>query len=108
MTYALSSQQVSWLEVHDFVMPKLRKAVDWPMLGSPAWCALADRDPVKWAAVLDGGQHWALRVEYFQQATCEASQDISALEDWAAIATTIRNRAGYFAARPWMSRRSPR
>ena len=108
MTYATASQQVSWLAVHDFVLPKLRKAVDWPMLGSPAWRALADRDPVKWAAVLDGGQHWALRVEHFQQANCEASHELSAAEDWTKLANVIKGRADYFAARPWMDRRSGR
>lgn len=104
MTYALSSQQVSWSDVHQFVLPKLVKVEDWPMLGSPAWCGLDDRDPIKWASVLDGGQHWALRVEGLQQALCEASSDISAAENWTEIARVIKNRADYFNARPWMGR----
>lgn len=104
MTYALSSQQVSWSDVHAFVLPKLQRVGDWPMLGSPVWCELDDRDPIKWAAVLDGGQHWALRVEYLQQVECEASHEISAAEDWSTIARVIKNRSDYFAARPWLAR----
>lgn len=101
-----ASQQVSWADVHAFVLPKLVRVGDWPMLGSPVWCDLDDRDPIKWASVLDGGQHWALRVEYLQQAECDASRAISAAEDWAAIARTIKTRSDYFAARPWMNRRA--
>jgi len=108
MTYELASQQVSWSEVHGFVLPKLQKVGDWPMAGSPAWCLLDDRDPVKWASVLDAGQHWALRVEYFQTVEAEASSDISAAEDWSKIARIIKNRSDYFAARPWLNRRCGR
>ncbi|MCH9729883.1 MAG: DUF2742 domain-containing protein [Actinomycetia bacterium] len=92
MTYALSSQQVSWSDVHQFVLPKLLKVGDWPMLGSPVWCDLGDRDPIKWASVLDGGQHWALRVEHCQQVECEASHDISAAEDWSQVARQVQRR----------------
>lgn len=106
MTYALSSQQVSWSDVHQFVLPKLVKVGDWPMIGSPVWCGLDDRDPIKWAAVLDGGQHWALRVEYLQQVEADASSEISAAENWSAIANAIKGRNEYFAARPWLNRRA--
>lgn len=106
MTFELSSQQVSWSDVHQFVLPKLIKVGDWPMLGSPVWCDLDDRDPIKWASVLDGGQHWALRVEYLQQVECEAAHEISAAEDWTAIANFIKGRTDYFAARPWLNRRA--
>jgi hypothetical protein len=104
MTFALTSQQVSWLAVHDFVVPKLRLVGDWPMVGSPPWCELDDRDRVKWASLLDASQHWALRIEYFQQAQCEAAQAISAEYDWSGIAAQTKNRAEFFAARPWMRR----
>ena len=102
--YALASQQVSWLDVHDFVVPRLRKVGDWPMIGSPAWCDLGDRDLIKWASVLDAAQHWALRVETCQQAECEASHAISAGWDWAAIARDIKQRADFYEARPWLRR----
>ncbi|MGV0778733.1 DUF2742 domain-containing protein [Mycolicibacterium elephantis] len=108
MTYALSSQQVSWSDVHEFVLPKLIKVGDWPMPGSPDWCQLDERDPVKWASVLDAGQHWTLRIEYLQQVECEASHEISAAKDWSKIAQFIKGRADYFAARPWLNRRDGR
>lgn len=106
--YALASQQVSWSDVHAFVLPKLQLVGDWPLVGSPAWCELDDRDRVKWAAVLDAAQHWALRVEYFQTVECEASHEISAAENWTAIANAAKGRADYFAARPWLNRRADR
>ncbi|WP_370499769.1 DUF2742 domain-containing protein [Mycolicibacterium sp. jd] len=104
MTYELASQQVSWSEVHGFVLPKLQKAGDWPMAGSPAWCELEDRDPVKWASLLDAAQHWVLRIEGLQQAECAASHAISASEDWSRIAHLVRGRADYLDARPWTLR----
>jgi hypothetical protein len=99
-----ASQQVSWWSVHEFVAPRLDAAKSWPILGSPAWCELPDRDPRKWAALLDAAQHWALRVETCQQAQCEASRDISAAADWSAIAreTFVRNQ--FYAAKPWLKR----
>lgn len=108
MTYELASQQVSWSDVHEFVLPKLRKAGDWPLAGSPAWCDLDDSSRIKWAALLDASQHWVLRVEYFQQAEGEASHEISAAEDWSTISRMIKGRADYFAARPWLNRRGGR
>jgi Protein of unknown function (DUF2742) len=102
--YALASQQVSWTDVHEFVLPKLKLVGDWPMVGSPAWCELDARDRVKWASLLDAAQHWALRVEYFQQIECEASHEISAAEDWSAIAQFLKGRAEFFSARPWLKR----
>jgi hypothetical protein len=104
MTYELVSQQVSWSEVHAFVLPRLIEAIDWPMIGSPAWCRLDDEDPAKWASVLDAAQQWALRVEYFQQARCEASHDISGAVNWPAMARYLHRREEFFADRPWMRR----
>lgn len=90
--------------MHAFVLPKLIAVGDWPMIGSPAWCALDEYDPAKWAGVLDAAQHWALRVEYFQQASCDASREISAAMDWSAHARFLKGRADFFAARPWLGR----
>ncbi|BBY91329.1 hypothetical protein MGALJ_09980 [Mycobacterium gallinarum] len=104
MTYELASQQVSWADVHAFVLPKLKLVGDWPMLGSPAWCGLDDRDRVKWASVLDAAQHWALRLEHGQIVSCEASHDVSSAGDWLKVARDVRRGADYFAARPWMKR----
>jgi Protein of unknown function (DUF2742) len=100
----LSSQQVSWWSVREFVTPKLERVESWPMAGAPEWCALDGRDPAKWAALLDAAQHWALRVETCQQARCEASRDISAAADWSAVAreTFVCNQ--FYAAKPWLKR----
>ena len=46
----------------------------------------------KWAAVLDGGQHWALRLETCQEARCEASRGVSAAEDRPALPNIWRRR----------------
>ena len=62
MNVRVSSQQVSWLTVHDFVSAVLDQANGWPMVGTPAWCSLAHDDPQKWAALLDAAQHWALTI----------------------------------------------
>lgn len=106
MRYESASQQVSWFDVHEFVLPKLKKVGDWPMAGSPEWCLLDDRDPVKWAAVLDAGQHWILRVEGWQTADCEASSEISSAMDWAATSRLVTQHNSYFAARPWAARQT--
>ncbi|MCV7053594.1 DUF2742 domain-containing protein, partial [Mycolicibacterium gilvum] len=55
--------------------------------------------PVKWAAVLDAGQHWILRVEGWQTADCDASAAISAGADWAATSRLVTQHNSYFAAR---------
>lgn len=106
VSYSTVSQQVSWSDVNAFVLPKLVKVGDWPMAGSPAWCLLDDRDPVKWAAVLDAGQHWILRIEGWQQADCDASGEISSVRDWAATSRLVTQHNSYFAARPWTARQT--
>jgi len=100
----ISSQQVNWWSVHQWVLPKLAKAGTWPTAGTPEWCALDDKDPRKWAALLDAGQHWALRMETMQQALCELSRDVSAAEDWSTIAQDIRARNELYTEKPWLKR----
>jgi hypothetical protein len=102
--FITTSQQVSWWEVHEFVATVLNRVNDWPMLGTPAWCSLAHDDPRKWAALLDGAQHWALRVDTCQAAMAEASRDISTAADWKAIAGEIRDRREFYAKRPYLKR----
>jgi hypothetical protein len=94
-----SSQQVSWWSVHEHVTPLLEAAGSWPMVGTPAWCALADTDPRKLAALLDGAQHWALRMDSCQEARADASHAISAALDWPAIANEIFRRRGVYIPR---------
>jgi Protein of unknown function (DUF2742) len=88
----LVSQQVDWWSVHDFVAAVLNQVNNWPLLGTPSWCSLANDDPAKWAALLDAAQHHALRIETAQQALREASHDISAAADWSGLAREIRSR----------------
>jgi hypothetical protein len=102
--FSNSSQQVSWWEVHELVGAVLNQVNDWPMLGTPAWCGLTHDDPRKWAALLDGAQHWALRVDTCQAAMAEASRDISAAADWPAIAPEIRQRNEFYAQKPYLKR----
>jgi hypothetical protein len=100
------SQQVAWWEVHQWVTDQLADVDNWPMAGSPAWCALDDTDPRKVAALLDAARHWALRVDTCQQARAEASRDISAAANWSGIAQEIRSRSEFHAPFPWMKRAS--
>ena len=89
-----TSQQVSWWSVHEFIEGKLELIGRFPMIGTPEWCALDDRDARKWAAVYDAAQHWALRLETCQEARAEASRDLSAAADWSAIANGMARGRG--------------
>ena len=101
----LSSQQVNWLTVHDYVAPMPRRTGSWPMAGRPAWCALPDGDPAKTAAMLDAASHWALRLESCQAAQCEASRAVSAAADWSAIAKQAFILRALYEHRPWLRQR---
>lgn len=103
--YRLASQQVSWWAVHEFVIQVLRRSESWPLAGTPAWCALADDDPVKLASLLDAAQHWALRLETCQEASVASSHDISTAANWAAIGQRIQARREWMVAHPWAARR---
>jgi hypothetical protein len=100
----IRSQQVNWLTVHRFVAAVLNQVNDWPTAGTPAWCSLAHDDPAKWCALLDGAQHWALRVDSCQEAHAAASRDISAAADWSAVGRETLQRNEFYAARPWLRR----
>lgn len=105
-TRCVSSQAVSWWEVCQYVAPVLARLGSFPMAGSVEWCALADDDPRKIAAIFDAAQHWVLRVEMGQEALAQASHDISAAEDWADIADEVRRRQEFHADHSWAQRRS--
>lgn len=98
------SRSVAWWPVHEYVTRLTDRVDSWPMAGTPAWCELTDEDPRKLAAVLDAGQHHALRVEVAQEAAAEASKTISAAVDWRAMAQDISRRRAFYAARPWLKR----
>jgi hypothetical protein len=100
----ITSQQVSFWAVHEHVSPLLELVGSWPLVGSPAWCELDDRDPVKKAALLDAARHWSLRLETCQAKRCEAGRDVAGAADWSAVARDVRKRAEFLDARPWMKR----
>lgn len=74
------------------------------MAGTPEWCALADDDPVKTAALFDAAEHWILRVETSQQAMADVGGEVSDAVDWSALAREIKQRTDFHAARPWLKR----
>ena len=97
MSNIVSSHQVSWWSVHEFVAEVLNQVNGWPLLGTPTWCSLAHDDPRKWAAVIDGGQHHALRLELNQEARADASRAISGAVDWPALSREIMRRTDFYA-----------
>jgi hypothetical protein len=98
------NQQVSWWEVRELIMPVLKQVNDWPMLGTPAWCSLAHDDPRKWVALLDGAQHWALRIDSCQEARREASRAVSAAADWSDLSRQFFKHTAFREAHPWAKR----
>jgi hypothetical protein len=72
----ISSHQVNWWTVHLYFerLRALLGAQHYPAAGTPAWCRLDDSDPLKLIAVLDYGQHHALRVDTAQEVQCTASR----------------------------------
>lgn len=102
----VSARSVSWWEVNQFVARLTEQVPDWPLAGTPPWCALDDTDPRKLAAVLDAGQQNALRWETTQDAAAEASKAIAAAVDWRAVAQELSQRNSFYAARPWLKRQA--
>jgi hypothetical protein len=98
------ARSVNWLVVHRFVQPILAQVDGWPPAGTPAWFELAYDDPVKWCAVLDAAQHWALRIDCEQEARAEASKAVSAAADWVAVANELRQIREFQAKNPWAKR----
>ncbi len=99
-----SSTEVSFSVVHHYVNPLVGDLVNIPMLGTPAWHALDDDDELKLAAVLDGGQHWALHLELRQLALIEASKYIAGVAEWKAVARELQDLNTFRAANPWARR----
>lgn len=95
----IESRTVDWWAVHQFVLPLLEEVGSWPMVGTLTWQRLPGDHPAKLAAIYDAAQHHALRLETAQTALAQASQDISAAEDWSAIARTIRHKSGIYIPR---------
>lgn len=87
------TRTVDWFQVHLFVAPTLSNIESWPLAGTLAWNRLADADPAKWAAVLDLGRHFALRLDTEQVVLADASREIAANVRPGNIARRIRSRA---------------
>lgn len=100
------SRQVSWWSVHEFVESAIERAgvESWPLAGTPAWCALNDDEPRKWAALFDAAQHWALRLDALQEASAEASRAVSSVADWRGVAREMQGRRAFRDAHPWAKR----
>ena len=83
-----ASQQVSWWDVHQFV-----QALDLPPLpfpGTPAWQHASDA--VKAMACIAAAEHYALLLDTRQERLADASKQIAAATDWAAVARNITRR----------------
>lgn len=106
MGSAIRARSVNWWTVHRFVVVFLDQCNEWPMAGTPAWCALAPDDPRKWAALLDAAQHHALRLELAQEAVAEAAKDISAMADWRSVAQEMTQRRAFRESHPWTRRKA--
>ncbi|TXH28700.1 MAG: DUF2742 domain-containing protein [Mycobacterium sp.] len=104
----IESRTVDWWSVHSFVAPWLDTAGDYPMAGTLAWQELSSNDPRKWAALLDGASHHALRVETSQEQRAEASRAIAAAVDWPKVAGEVRQRSAFREAHPWSRRKAVR
>lgn len=81
----IESRSVAWWPVHEFIAALVDQANNIPVAGTPAWCALADTDPVKLLSVAVAGEFHVLRMETAQEARCEASRAVSAAADWRGV-----------------------
>ncbi|MEZ0341527.1 DUF2742 domain-containing protein [Mycobacterium sp. pV006] len=89
-TGAGSSRAVTFYPVYQMLSPLLGDPGLIP--GTPVWCQLDDTDPAKWQAVLWAAVWWALNEDCRQDAISEAGADISAAEDWSAVARQVQRR----------------
>lgn len=90
------TRTVDWFHVHRLVAPVLEQIESWPLAGTLAWHRLADTDPAKWAAVLDLGRHFALRLDSEQRALTDASREIATAEEcWSAMARRVHDGRGH-------------
>lgn len=91
--------------MHEFVQPHIEAMGPFPVAGTVAWQLLSATDPRKWAALLDAAQHYALRLDIDQEAAIAAGQAISRSQDWGSVASKMRQRREFYAARPWLHRK---
>lgn len=84
-----ASQQVSWWPVHEFVRA-LDLPATLPFPGTPAWQQAPD--VVKALACIAAAEHYALLLDTRQEHLADASKQIAAGENWAAVARNITRR----------------
>lgn len=82
----MTSQQVTWVTVLDFVRRRGIDPTKVLLAGSPSWAELPDDHPDKLAAVLAAGVHHALRIDTNQAAIADASREISRAATWSKLA----------------------
>jgi Protein of unknown function (DUF2742) len=99
--YDIASCEVCCSAVYLHVASTLIEAGDWPLCGSPAWVALDDADLAKQASLAYAALQWVLQHDIAQDAEREASQAISAAENWGDLGRAIRaHREVYITRRP--------
>lgn len=87
----MTSRQVAWEPVHRLLAPLLGEPGLAP--GTPAWADLDDDHPDKWRAVFWSSVWWSVAEDARQDAAAEASREISAAGDWAAVARRMQRRS---------------
>lgn len=92
----MTSRQVAWFPVYEFVARLLASAGGRPTAGTPAWLALDDDDPAKLDAVLILGVHMALRLDTEQASRAEASRAVASAPDW----RPLHRGSAYIARQP--------
>jgi hypothetical protein len=97
---------VSAVVTYLHVSPLLIQVGNWPQCGTPSWANLDDDDPAKLAAVSYAALQWVLQQDIRQEAEREASQAVSASENWRAIGNAIQRRKEFYAGKPWLKRRT--
>lgn len=90
----MSSSQVCWTTVLEFVARLGINPTTVLLAGTPEWDQLPDDHPDKISAVLAAGVHHALRVDIAQERRAEASREISSAADWSALAKRIAQGRG--------------
>lgn len=83
------SRQISWFEVHQFV-ESLCLPTGLPFPGTPAWQQAPDA--IKALACIAAAPHYALALDTRQAQLADASKQIAAGENWAAVARNITRR----------------
>ncbi|UVO11914.1 DUF2742 domain-containing protein [Mycobacterium sp. SVM_VP21] len=93
---ATASRMVSWWTCHQFLAAVFAQGNvgPLPLAGTPAWCALADTDPVKLLALAVAGEHAVLQWDIAQEFRADAAKAIAAEQCWPALARRIRAGRG--------------